>query len=120
MVLGMGDNVQSNLQAGADTTFNVNNQANGSGSADVTWNNNQNADHLEVKVVPGGDVTVSGDTNTTGSIDSSTTYTLNAVGDSMTVSEDNDGQPTNVKLVITAVSEDGDQRTVISEDSKEI
>ena len=54
-VLGLGDSVQTNVQAGASVTYD-----DGADSATVTWTSNQNADGIYVNVSGGPDVLMTG------------------------------------------------------------
>jgi flagellin-like protein len=115
MVLGMGDSVQSNIQAGAQVEFNDGDP----GSVSVTWNNNQNADHIEVAMYNsdnGNALTLNGSTDP---------VQLDNVGSTVNYNESNDfnsplSNNNEVKVVVTAVGEDGEKRTVISEKTDEI
>jgi flagellin-like protein len=103
-VLGLGDSVQQNVQAGASVQANPS-SGGSAGDVVVTFNSNQNAANLEVDASA-----VSG----TGSIaSSSTTFTtLSDVGDSVRITENSAADDTEIQIVVTAVGEDG-TRTVI-------
>jgi FlaG/FlaF family flagellin (archaellin) len=115
-VLGLGDNVQTNVQAGASAQYErVDGSANG--TVDVTFNSNQNARDISVKVQPtGSNVTISGDAS--GNVDdgASGSFNLSSVGDTLTISEDSTAD-TTVKVVVTANGEDGNGKTVVLEKS---
>jgi flagellin-like protein len=117
MVLGMGDNVQSNVQAGLNVAADSNDSA-AEGTVDVTWNNNQNADTIEVKVVSADGADLAGDgvspPNNTVSSGSSQTVTLDDVGDTFTVTESSNTS-TDVKIVATAIGEDGASTVIYDE-----
>jgi flagellin-like protein len=108
MVLGMGDSVQSNVQAGANVEWD---QGNDDGTVTVTWNNNQNADHLAVQFKHSNGTAVGSNdyaTNPSGN--------LTNVGDSITLSEDGKVGDSNIKVIVTAYGADG-ASTVVAEES---
>ena len=118
-VLGLGDNVQTNVQAGASAQYD---RVDGSagGTVDVTFNSNQNAEDLSVKVQPiNSGVTISGDANGTVDASSSKSFNLSDVGDTLTITEDSDAN-TTVKLVVTTNGQEGDAKTVILKESDTI
>lgn len=103
-VMDLGSSVESNVQAGVD----VSSKTADPGSVTVTWISEGSAGSLEVKATDGSSNTV--------------TKTISAVGDSKTIDEsntdftfsDSTGDDNNVQLTVTAISEDGETSTVIS------
>lgn len=106
-VLGLGDNVSTNIQAGASANFQ---EGENDGTVRVTWNSNQNAKELNVRVE--GKAGLQGDTTVTSDV-------LKSVGESVTFVQTEDGNQ-DVTVIVTAVGEDGDEKTVILEKSDTI
>jgi flagellin-like protein len=104
-VLGLGDSVQTNVQAGASVSSNP---VSGSqdGTITVTFNSNQNAQELQVEATP---------TDSSQSVSATTgSSPLTQVGESVTFTEGQDAD-TEVQVIVTAVGQDGETRTVIVE-----
>jgi FlaG/FlaF family flagellin (archaellin) len=119
-VLGLGDSVQSNVQAGASIQAT---EGGTDGSVTVTFNSNQNAGQLNVsfraangtELSTGGGYLVDGSTiqYTSGS-SQNVPAVLGSVGSSVTLSEDlGSAAETDVRVQVTAIGEDGETRTVI-------
>jgi len=111
-VMGMGQNVSNNVNAGAEIqTTNASN-----GNVTVTWIDKGNAKHLNITVKP---KSKSG---------SSAKANLTSVGESVIIAEDNggydqvgpSGKPLTVQVVVTAVGEDGETETVVSNEEHTI
>ncbi|RBI64560.1 type IV pilin [halophilic archaeon] len=107
-VMGMGNNVESNVNAGAQ--INVNNSSNG-GSVTVTWISKGSASKLSVQVKP---------KDGTGSAQSKT---IKSVGDSKSIAESalSSGSDNNkVQVIVTAIGEEGKKKTVINNEEHTI
>jgi flagellin-like protein len=102
-VLGFGDSVSENVQAGADIS------ENDDGNVSVTWISEGNADHLNASVSDGSGVTWSG-----GDAISGTYVELQEVGSTATLSE-TDGNDHTVTVTVTAVGSGG-SRTVVTQE----
>jgi len=106
-VLGFGDDVSENVQAGADISSTQGDQ---DGEVTVTWISEGTADHLNISV--------SGDID---KLSSSDPKTINQVGDTVTFSEDETDttagdNPTEITVTVTAVG-NGGTRTVVTQDT---
>jgi flagellin-like protein len=99
-VLGFGDSVQENVQAGAD----INEKDDG--TVDVTWISEGNADHLNVSV--SDDTNVKWDTTTTKYVD------LGEVGNTAVLTDPTADGDHEVTVTVTAVSSSG-TRTVVAQ-----
>jgi flagellin-like protein len=104
-VLGLGDSVQSNVQAGASVQATVGDSSSNPGTITVTFNSNQNADNLEVRVGNGASAVGSPDATTLSSVGESVTF---SEADGSSADEDND-----VQIIVVAVGESSDTTTVI-------
>ncbi|NIB98927.1 type IV pilin [Halobacterium sp. R2-5] len=104
-VLGFGDSVSENVQAGADIS------EKDDGTVGVTWISEGNADHLNVSVSDTTDVEFSN-----GDDASDPDVELQNVGDTASVidSSDSDGDHT-VTVTVTAVGSQG-SRTVVTQE----
>ncbi|WP_433630619.1 type IV pilin [Halomicrococcus sp. NG-SE-24] len=106
-VMGMGSNVESNVNAGA--SISVNNSSDG-GSVDVTWVSKGSASKLNVTVKKNG---------------AAESDVLKNVGESVKINEtqgsfSSDTTANNVKVIVTAVGEDGKKKTVINNEEHTI
>jgi len=105
-VLGFGDSVSENVQAGADISSTQGDQ---DGEVTVTWISEGNADHLNVSV--------SGDTD---NLSANSSETIDEVGGTVTYSEDTDlagdDNPTQITVTVTAVGSEG-TRTVVTQET---
>ncbi|GAA0279369.1 type IV pilin [Halobacterium noricense] len=102
-VLGFGDQVSQNVQAGADIS------ENDDGTATVTWISEGNADHLNVSVPSGSEVNIS----------DSLTANIDNVGGTATVQPNETSTDTTVTVTVTAVGS-GDSRTVVAQEEVSI
>ncbi|WP_327054161.1 type IV pilin N-terminal domain-containing protein [Halomicrococcus gelatinilyticus] len=111
-VMGMGQNVENNVNAGAEIqTTNATN-----GNVTVTWIDEGNAKQLNVTVKSKDS---SGD---------EASETLDSVGESVTIAEDNGGnaqignqaKEQTVQVIVTAVGEDGKTETVVNNEEHTI
>jgi flagellin-like protein len=101
-VLGFGDSVSENVQAGADVS------ENDDGTATVTWISEGNADHLNVSV--------SDSSNTSFSDETATGYAeISEVGQTATLSAD-DASEYTVTITVTAVGSNGAKTVVTQEE----
>jgi len=101
-VLGFGDSVQNNVQAGAS----IDGTTGDAGSATVTWVSSGNADSLSISVVTDSGAETS--TGTISDVGGTYTYTEGSGSESLTTANDND-----VKIIVTATK--GDTTTVVSQ-----
>ncbi|MCG1004894.1 MULTISPECIES: type IV pilin [Halobacterium] len=103
-VLGFGDSVSENVQAGADIS-----QTN-DGNASVTWISEGNADHLNVSVSDTAEVSWDGENTDVTNIE------LQQVGDTAKLVDDTtDGDEHTVTVTVTAVGSGG-SRTVVTQE----
>ncbi|GAA0265615.1 type IV pilin [Halobacterium noricense] len=101
-VLGFGDQVSQNVQAGADIS------ETDDGSVTATWISEGNADHLNVSV--------SDDSNVAFDESSITGYAeIQQVGNTATLTTDGDSPPYDVTVTVTAVGSGG-SRTVVAQE----
>ena len=105
-VLGLGDSVQTNVQAGASVSANP---VDGSddGTVTVTFNSNQNAAELQVQATDASGNSLDADGP------GSTSTILKEVGESVTFTEGSNAE-NEVRVIVTAVGND-ETRTVIVE-----
>ncbi len=96
-VLGFGDSVSQNVQAGADIS------ETDSGNATVTWISEGNADHLNISVPSDSSAQFP---------DSDKTHELQQVGDTVTI---NSSSTETVTVTVTAVGSGG-SRTVVTQE----
>ncbi|WP_440006567.1 type IV pilin [Halomicrococcus sp. SG-WS-1] len=106
-VMGMGSNVENNVNAGA--SISVNNSTT-DGGVTVTWVSKGSASKLNVKVKKGSD---------------SASEPLTSVGSSVTIKENADVELTasnhnTVQVIVTAVGENGEKKTVINNEEHTI
>ncbi len=101
-VLGFGDSVSENVQAGADIS------EKDDGSATVTWISEGNADHLNVSVSDSG--------NTSFGTETATGYAeIPEVGQTATLTAD-DASEYTVTVTVTAVGSSGAKTVVTQEE----
>ena len=100
-VLGFGDSVSENVQAGADIS------ENDDGTATVTWISEGNADHLNVTAA-GSYIDPDGDNES-----------LSSVGNTVEINTSNAATSGDVQVVITAVGSGG-SKTVVSQETVNI
>ncbi|MCD2204898.1 type IV pilin [Halobacterium sp. KA-6] len=100
-VLGFGDNISQNVNAGADIEA-TEGTGTDTGEISVTWISEGTAEELSVSVSGSG----------ASNIDGSTSRTLSNVGDTVTFEESSSGA-TEVRVTVTAEGSGG-QQTVIS------
>jgi len=101
-VLGFGDSVNENVQAGASVDSTLGDSGATNGEATVTWVSEGTASEVQVSVTG----TDSGNVDVSGS-------PLSGVGESATITENTAGDNT-VTVVVTAVGEEG-TKTVVTQ-----
>ncbi|MCG1002608.1 MULTISPECIES: type IV pilin [Halobacterium] len=103
-VLGFGDSVSENVQAGADIS------ENDDGTATVTWISEGNADRLNVSVPSGAEANISGGLS----------GEIQQVGGTLTVQQNASvSGTTSVTVTVTAVG-NGGSRTVVTQETVEV